>query len=242
MLQSTRGIVLNVSRYSDSSGIVRIYTEQEGLLTFVIKSLYSRNSRIRPALFGHLALLDLVIDHKPGRSLQYIREANVVKPYHEISDNIVRSTILLFVNEVLYRTIHEQEPNPSLFRFIIHTLDALADSAVPVGNFHLLFMIRLSELLGFGPTFSLAADGEYFDMLTGLAEEDDPRHSYSISGEMLKLLKELSLMDYPGLTAITTTHQVRTGLLGQLIDFYKIHHPGMSNLKSVSVLHEILNP
>lgn len=241
MLQATRGIVFHVARYSDSSGVVKIYTENEGLLTFVVKSLFSRNARIKPALFGHLVMLDLVIDYKPGRAMQYIREASLVKPYHEISENVVRSSILLFINEVLYRTIHEEEPNPALFQFIASTLDALNNPAIPPGNFHLLFMVRLSELLGFGPTLSLATDGAYFDMLTGLAEEAAPRHSYSISGDILILLKQLSLTDYSGLITIVASQQLRRALLGQLMDYYKIHHPGLSNLKSVDILHEVLN-
>lgn len=241
MLQATRGLVFHVSRYSDSSGIVRIFTEQTGLQSFIVRSLFSRNARIKPALFGHLTLLDLVVDNKPGRSLQYIREASLNRPFHEITDDMVRSSILLFINEVLYKSVREEEANQSLFDFIENSLQYLNDPDIPVNSFHLLFLVRLSEHLGFGTTHSLTGEGDHFDMLAGLPDVNDPGHSYVIMGESLKLLKEISLMDYPALLNLSAPRTVRLELLNSLLDFFRIHLPEMAELKSVKVLHEIMS-
>lgn len=241
MLQTTRGLVLHVSRYSDSSAIVKIFTEQAGLQSFIVRSLFSRNARIKPALFGHLTLLDLVVDNKPGRSLQYIREASLNRPFHEITDDMVRSSILLFINEVLYKSVKEEEANQSLFDFIENSLHYLNDPAIPVNSFHLLFLVRLSEHLGFGPIHSLTGEGDYFDLLSGLADVNDPGHTYIISGEPLRLLKEISLMDYPGLVNFSAPRFVRLQLLNSMVDFFRIHLPEMTELKSVKILHEIMS-
>lgn len=240
MLQSTRGLIFHVSRYSDSSGIVKIFTEDYGLQSFVVKSLFSRNAKIKPALFGHLSLIDLVFDHKPGHSLQYIREAALNRPFHEITDNMRRSSVLLFINEVLYKSVKEEEANRSLFEFIEYSLESLNDVAIPVQSFHLIFLIRLSEHLGFGPSGSLTSEGNYFDLLTGLPEANDPGHSYLITGETLELLRQLSLMDYPDLVDFNAPGIIRLDLLDKLLDFYRIHLPEMTEMKSVKVLHEIM--
>lgn len=241
MLQGTRGLVFHVSRYSDSSGIIKVFTEESGMQSFVIKSLFSRTAKIKPALFGHLALLDLVVDHKPGRSLQYIREATVNKAFHEITDDIARSSVLLFVNEVLYKAIREEESNLPLFEFIEYSLDSLNNLTIPVQSFHLLFLIRLSEHLGFDPTYSLMTEGEHFDMMSGVPEAIDPMHAFVISGEALRLLKQLSKIDYPSLDQVTAPREVRSELLDKLIDYYRIHLPEMSELKSVKILQEALH-
>lgn len=241
MLQGTRGLVFHVSRYSDSSGIIKVFTEESGIQSFVIKSLFSRTAKIKPALFGHLALLDLVIDHKPGRSLQYIREATVNKAFHEITDSIARSSVLLFMNEVLYKAIREEEANLSLFEFIEYSLESLNDLSIPVQSFHLLFLIRLSEHLGFDPSYSLSGEGEHFDMMAGVPEAIDPMHAFVISGEALAFLKQLSQIEYSALGTLSSGREIRAQLLDKLIDFYRIHLPEMSELKSIKILQEALH-
>jgi DNA repair protein RecO (recombination protein O) len=241
MLQSTRGLVFHVARYSDSSGLVKIFTEEVGLQSCIVKSLYSRNSKIKPALFGHLSLLDLVIDNKPGRPIQYIREASVNRFYHEISDNIARTSVMLFINELLYKAIKEEEANTSLFEFIEYTLECLNNKEIPANLFHLLFLIMLLEHLGFGPSTSLETNGEHFDLLTGIPVEDDPKHSYVISGNLLQLLRQMTRMDYTDLVNFSAPRKVRFDLLNTLLDFLRIHIPEMAEIKSVKVLHEILS-
>jgi DNA repair protein RecO (recombination protein O) len=240
MLQTTRGLVFHVSRYSDSSGIAKIFTEDYGLQSFVVKSLFSRNAKMKPALFGHLSLIDMVFDHKPGRSLLYIREVTLNRPFHEITDNMRRSSVLLFINEVLYKSVKEEEANRSLFEFIEYSLESLNDVAIPVQSFHLIFLIRLSEHLGFGPSDSLTTQGNYFDLLTGLTEINNPGHSYLITGESLNLLRQLALMDYPDLVNFNASGALRMDLLDKLLDFYRIHLSEMTEMKSVKVLHEAL--
>mgnify|MGYP000877092449 FL=1 len=240
MLQNSRGFVFHVARYSESSAIVKVFTEEWGMESYVIKSLYSRNARIKPALFGHLSLLTLVVDRKPGRSLNYIRDAVIPKTFYNITDSMLRSSILLFMNEVLYKSVKEEEANSTLFDFIEHSLDSLNSSEVEVNGFPLLFLIRLSEILGFGPVLSLAGNEEHFDMLTGQSVVRDPGHSYSVSGTSLLLLRNLSLIDYADLHTCIASRNVRLDLLNRLADFLSIHIPEMSRLKSIKVLHEIL--
>ncbi len=240
MLQSTRGLVFYVARYSDSSGLIKIFTEEAGLQSCIVKSLYSRNAKLKPALFGHLSLLDLIIDYKPGRPIQYIRDASINRFYHEITDNIARTSVLLFINELLYKAIKEEEANPTLFEFIEYTLESLNDNEIPVNSFHLLFLIRLLDHLGFGPTYSLESTGAYFDLLTGMPVSDDSGHSHIISGDLLKLLRQMSHMDYNDLGNYVIPRKARFELLNTLLDFLRIHIPEMAELKSIKVLHEIL--
>jgi DNA repair protein RecO (recombination protein O) len=104
----------------------------------------------------------------------------------------------------------------------------------------LLFLIRLSDLLGFGPAGSLSLKGEYFDMLTGTVEENNPSNVYIISGDLLALIRKLSPLDYPDLTNFTASRKLVLDLLNRLLDYYRIHLPEMAELKSVKVLGEIM--
>ncbi len=45
MIQTTRGIVFHTTRYSETSAIVKIFTEESGLMSFLVKGLYSKKSK-----------------------------------------------------------------------------------------------------------------------------------------------------------------------------------------------------
>jgi len=64
MLIKTRGIVLQQFKYLDSSLIVKIYTEELGLQSYMVKGSRSKKSTQKPAYFQPLSLIDLVVYHK----------------------------------------------------------------------------------------------------------------------------------------------------------------------------------
>lgn len=241
MLQSTRGIVFHTSRYSETSAVVKIFTEEFGLQSFLVKGLYSRKSRMRAAMFGHLALLELVVERREHKSLHFIREINVSQPMHALQDNIAKSALVLFINELLYKCVKEEECNRPLFEFIESSLQILNNSKLPLQAFHLLFMLRLSGFLGFSPRFLKTGSGNFFDMEEGLFMDSEPLHRYFISGPPAAALEQLQLMAFADLGNFNINRVVRDELLERLLDYYRLHIPEMSELKSVKVLQELLS-
>ena len=240
MIQATRGIVFHTTRYSDTSAIVKIFTEESGLLSFLVKGLYSKKSKIRSAMFGHLSLLDLIIETREHKSLHYIREISVNRYSTDIQGSISRSAVILFINELLYKCVKEEESNRPLFGFISTSLHILDNREIPVQAFHLLFMLKLTRFLGFYPRLAKTDKGSYFDMEEGLFLDSEPMHRYFISGEPAAALEKLQLMDYPDLKDFTIDRMVRDELLDRLLDYYRLHLPEMGELKSLKVLQELL--
>jgi len=79
MYISTRGIVFWQTKYSDTSLVVRIMTEESGLGSYIIKGARGPKSKIRASLFQPLTILDLVVSNKEKSDLHHIREARVNK-------------------------------------------------------------------------------------------------------------------------------------------------------------------
>jgi DNA repair protein RecO (recombination protein O) len=142
---------------------------------------------------------------------------------------------------VLYKSIKEEEPNESLFQFIAWSLETLDQTKTPIHSFHLLFLVKLTEYLGFGIPDSLIKGHSYFDLLGGLSTSVQPSHSYYIDGKALAALEQLSQMEYPQLDDFNPSRSTRLELLDKLLDFLKIHIPEMTELKSVKILHEIMS-
>jgi DNA repair protein RecO (recombination protein O) len=240
MLHTTRGIVFHTIRYSDTSAVVKIYTEEFGLMSFLVKGLYSRKSAIRAAVFGHLALLDLIVDKREHKSMHFIREVSLNRTVSDFRDSMTRSAILLYLNELLYKCIKEEECNRPLFGFIVTALQNLEKQELSVQAFHLLFMLRLTGFLGFSPRLAKTDAGSYFDMEEGLFLDSEPLHRYYISGQPAAALEKLQGMDYDDLKNFRIPASVRNELLDRLLDYYRLHIPDMGEMKSVKVLQEIL--
>lgn len=240
MLISTRGIVFHTTRYGDSGAVVKVYTEQLGLQSYMVKGLFSRKSKLKSALFSHLNVLDLVVDRRESKSLHYIREAVTHMPLHLLHDDMARSSLVLFMNELLYKSIREEHPDPALFNFLITVLQILNEPEISLSSFHLLFMLRLTRYLGFSPRIVKVDGGGIFDMEEGLFMDSEPMHRYFIAGPPAKALEELQMKDFHNLGTFEPGRSTRDALLAHLIDYYRLHIPGMGEMKSVAVLREVL--
>ncbi|MBE0640696.1 MAG: DNA repair protein RecO [Bacteroidales bacterium] len=232
----TRGLVLHRLRYSENSLIVRIYTEKLGLRSYMVRNARSKKGGHTAALFSALAMLELVVYEREGRDLQHLREVRLEKPYLSIHFNEARHAILLFINEILYRCIREEEANPLLFSFIHEQLDQLDRPEVPVSNFHLAFLIELSRFLGFGPVNDYDTAHPYFNMREG-------RFAYGPSGAegllepvlsqwMARLMAQGADLPNPG-------RGIRSALLCKLLDYYRYHLEGMGEVRSLQVLEQV---
>jgi DNA repair protein RecO (recombination protein O) len=235
MLVKTRGIVLNYIKYRESSIIARVYTEQLGLQSYIINSVRKQGKGSRIALFQPFTLLDMVVytSHKGG--LTRISEYKCAYPFSSIPFDIRKSSILFFLSEVVSRTVKEEEENQSLFHFLYQAIVAFDEIDQGFENFHLVFLLQLSHHLGFGPSsgkeiveqvafsanaqtagaaptvLALQAYEEYFDMLL-----NDPAR------------------------AVIPNGRVRRELLAVLVRYYQLHVDRLGEIKSLSILSEVL--
>src|SRR5690606_29780945 len=98
---------------------------------------------------------------------------------HSLHTHILKSSIVMFLSEVLSATLKEEEANPTLYEFLETTLQWL-DHESEFANFHILFLIKLSKHLGFYPE-TTNQDLPYFDLRSGTFEQR-PQGHYNISG------------------------------------------------------------
>ena len=149
MISTTRAIVLNHLKYDDNSLIVNLYTENMGRQVVFVKGTFSKKSATRAALFQPLHLMDIDLHYRSNRQMQRVSNTQLFYPFQTIPFDPVKSCIALFIAEVLHKTLKEEEPNPGLFVFLLHTIQALDLNERGTANFHLVFMVHYSRHLGF---------------------------------------------------------------------------------------------
>lgn len=239
MIISSSGIVLSTLRYSDSSVIARIYTEADGLKSFMVRIGKGKAAHQKAALMQPLSLVQVAYRSDSNKSLHTLRTVERQTALRSIPFEPLKTCISLFIAEVISVAIKEEEQNKGLFNFLNTSVQLLDDMQESPVNFHLKFMLEFSRFLGFYPDVDSAHNG-YFDLSEGTFVPTEPVHPYfmdkAVSTKLLQLLQ----------TGMTAQHAVsiqnveRRTMLTKLIDFYRIHLDGMREIHSHKVLEEVL--
>ncbi len=222
MIQKTRGIVFRFTRYGETSVIVTIFTEMFGIQSYIVNGVRSKSAKNKIALFQPLTLLNLVVYHRERANLERIKELHCYHPYQTLTTDVRKSTIGLFIVELLNKTVKEESHVHELFDFLSQALITIDQLTVNIENAHLIFMLRLSRYLGFGPQFANEIlGGRVADEATEL------------------ILGKLIRADFE--SPVVMTIQQRRNILDLLLKFYAEHLENFGEVKSVQVLKEILS-
>ncbi|HLF34203.1 MAG TPA: DNA repair protein RecO [Cyclobacteriaceae bacterium] len=147
----TRGIVLNYIRYSESSVITKIYTEQYGLQTYIVNNVRSAKPKYTVALFQPMTQLDMVVYHNYYGKINRVSEIRISHPYRDLPFNIRKSTVALFLSEMLLKTLREESSNPELYHFIISSFTEYDALRREYQNFHVQFLLHYLKYIGLEP-------------------------------------------------------------------------------------------
>ena len=239
MLYKTRGIVIHTIKYSDTSVIAKIYTEKFGLRSYLIRGVRSKKAKIRAAQLQHLNLLDLVVYEKGNDGLQNLKETEIAYQFNSIPYNVIKGAVVLFLNEILYKTLHEESANQNLFNYLFDALVQFDLMENTFQDFHLLFLVGLSKYLGFYPRRNYSAQNKIFDLQEGYFIREKPLHVNFLEIDMAaKLNKVLESKDLT--TNIFENTKERNLFMEGLLSFYRLHIPVFGEIKSHGVLHEVL--
>ncbi|MCY1535104.1 DNA repair protein RecO [compost metagenome] len=241
MLHQTRGIVLKTTSYSESSVVVKILTEKLGIQTYLIHGVKKPKAKIPMNLLQSLHLLDMIVYHKAGVQLQRMAEARPCPAFRTIPYDLVKNTMVQFLNEVLYKAIGEGIGDEQLFDFIYHALCWFDETDEAVVNFHLSFLMKLSKYLGFAPHFEVHPSLVYFDLQEGAFSAFPPVHPYFIEKEDANWLRVLFLSPFEKLNELKIPNPKRRHLLAKLLVYYSLHTASMGQIKSHQILEEVLS-
>ncbi|MBN2698975.1 MAG: DNA repair protein RecO [Bacteroidales bacterium] len=236
MLYKTRGIVLHALKYGETSLIVHVYTEKHGRQSLMVKGVRKSKGQNRSNLFQPLFLLDLEIYHKESREIQLISSVSRSVPLTNIPYNHTLSMQALFMAEVLYRVLKEEEGNPMLFHFLVSSVEYLDSLEMPAPDFHILFLFQLSRYLGFYPVNNYSDENPYFDLVKGSFKpflQDDTVQIGRAEGELFSRFLKL---DYRSLSPSVFSRGQRNQVLKELLRFYRFHNEGMGEVRSAEVL------
>jgi DNA repair protein RecO (recombination protein O) len=239
MLYKTKGIVLRTVDYSDTSIIVKIYTEEFGIQSYLIRGAKRKKATVKSNLFQPLSLLELVVYKKEKKQLQTLKEARPEVHFASIPHDPAKASILFFMNEVILKCLHEEEHNPELFSFLHETIQTLDAVEKNFSSLHLIFLVRFSRFLGFYPQGNFSKTNFLFDLREGKFTNAEPMHPDYLTGENSLLLNKLILSNYYSMESLVLSGKERKMLLDILLRYYDLHLSHIGSITSHKVLEQI---
>lgn len=227
MIVKTRGIVIKYLKYRETSIIVQIFTEDFGLVSFMVNGIRSPRSKRSIGYFQPFSLLELVAYIKPNRDIQRLSEYKYFAPVHNIQQDIRKSTIILFLSEVLGKLVAPEptQEHKSLFQYLVTSVITFDMMDREIENFHLHFLLKILPYLGLGVR---DAEGLIHSMELEMIEQDK------------KLIDFISaILNTPVTDPVRTSGKVRFKALELILRYYQHHTNQLGDIKSLKVLHQV---
>lgn len=240
MLDRTRGIALKTTNYSESSVVAQIFTENMGLQSYLINGARKPKAKVHINMLQPLHLLDMVVYIKTNGSLQRIKEAQANPSIQNIPIDIVKSSVAIFINEILFKVLKQQSPDPRLYNFIHESILWLDQTQNAIQNFHLCFLMKLSYYLGYMPSAE-KSDKPFFDLADGIYTDYAPAHIHVLQEPHTSIFGQILLTEYEESHLLSISHADRIYLLRQIINFYKLHTEDFGKINSLEILEEVFH-
>ena len=250
MFRTTQALVLHTTKYAETSIIAQIFTRELGVRSYIVKGIRSAKSRSKQNMLQPLSHLDMCVYDNPGKQLQYIKEMHPANHYNNIYSHNVKMALMFFMDEVLYKSLKEAEPNTSLFDFVVEQISSLdTDRFVHesyLSAFPIHFLLHTARHLGIEPMDNYSASEPLFNLKEGrfLAHPT----SFSSTGNEDYFLDTLASNNFHQCLTDSLQHDIplqlssrdRATTLSNILEYYHIHLPDFNNFTSHQILHSVL--
>ena len=233
-----RGVVLGTLKYGEKGVIVHMLTDVYGRQSYMIQG-------VRPTAKGSkMALL------QPMFAVEFEGLTSSKMDLHRMKDlvpgmvlqstpfDVRKSTMALFMAEVLYRLVKESEPGSELFDFVwasVAALDALEEG---IANFHLWFLANLSRPLGFSPDNEYS-DGAWLDIRDGHFTPHALIPGAALTPENARILHDMLECDVRYLAEIGLNRVERASFLEAMLKYYSFHLDSINAVESLRIMREV---
>ncbi len=248
MLNKAQIIVLHTIKHGDNGFVIQCYSNTAGRTALYLR--VSAKNRIILSNLHRLNILD-VITYNSGSSMLTLRELVPSVRLDSLRTNIYKSTMAIFLSELIVKCVRESEQNMHLYNFLVSSIKVLEHLEEGIANFHIHFMVHLCKLLGFMPTDNYSQELSVFDI--GRAMFREPQYFYDSREECLRvaacgeaftpqqslLMHQLLNTRVIDIAGIKCNGDMRLQFAKQMLNYISHHLGIVLEIKSLDVLHEV---
>lgn len=242
-LERITGIVIDTVKHSDKYNVVTLYTREYGRMTFLSSAGTGKTGKLRKARLMPLSVISSEVKLVANREIQFLGAVSPVVLWRDLYFNPFKSSLIIFLSEFLNKFLRQTVSDPGLWDYIYMSLQSLDATKRSVSNRHISFLIGLLPHAGIEPKLDVASDEnrEWFDMREGILTARYPGHGDIIGPPESGSIKGLMRITTYNCHAYRFSGLQRRKLLKEILHYYDVHYPGLSQLKSLGVLSEIFS-
>ena len=237
-LYKARGIVLGTLKYGEKGVVVHILTDVAGRQSYMVQGIRPTAKGSKMAMLQPMFAVEFEGMQSTKMAMHRLKDLAPGMVLHSTPFDVRKSTMALFMAEVLYRLVKESEPTSGLFDFVwgsVAALDALEEG---ISNFHLWFLANLSRPLGFSPDNEYS-DGAWLDIRDGHFVANALMPSQSLTPENARILHDMLECDVRYLGEIGLNRKQRVDFLEAMLKYYAYHLDSIHSVESLRILQEV---
>lgn len=216
MQQTITGLYLNHTNYGETSVILKLYTLQYGTTSFIVKGI--KKKRGGGALLQPFHYLELNSNFRTDKDLNFGNQVRLAKASYSITSDIRKSTVAIFLTEVLNKTLKESAPNEENYT-VIASLIRYYDESTFIPIFHHYFLIQLIKLLGITPNLAAQEKSDVLHIQGGTFENNlQPNKDY-FSIETSLAFKQILGTKFDELISLKILKNTKKDLLENLVKY-----------------------
>lgn len=139
------GIVLSLTKFSDTGSIVHLYTSEQGRMQYAI---YGNKYKgiLRP-----LSIVEFTANYRNNapNQLSTLSDCQLLFINSQLATDIQRQCVAMFIAEVLISTLRHPMNDQPLFDWLCEVVKHL-DVDTDISNLHLHFLLEYANHLGIG--------------------------------------------------------------------------------------------
>ena len=233
-----RGVVLGTLKYGEKGVIVHMLTDVYGRQSYMIQGVRPTAKGSKMALLQPMFAVEFEGLTSSKMDLHRMKALVPGMVLQSTPFDVRKSTMALFMAEVLYRLVKESEPGSELFDFVwasVAALDALEEG---IANFHLWFLANLSRPLGFSPDNEYS-DGAWLDIRDGHFTPHALIPSAALTPENARILHDMLECDVRYLAEIGLNRVERASFLEAMLKYYSFHLDSINAVESLRIMREV---
>ncbi|HWY98105.1 MAG TPA: DNA repair protein RecO [Bacteroidia bacterium] len=238
MHNTTEAVVLQLYPYKDNNAVVKLYSKDMGFISCWAASIHKKKSKTKANLLQPLSIIKAEVSTKGSDNLVQLKEIEISVHTPGIVLNIEKSTIAMFLAELLLKSLKESSSDNSLYEFIKEAILLLDKTKERCINFHVLFIIRLSDYFGLLPKGNYSVSTSYYNLQDGIYQATAPLHPHFLNPVESEWLSRLSSQSLEKFHEVVIPSSSRKLLLRGLLEYFELHL-AMSPLKSHLILEEV---
>jgi DNA repair protein RecO (recombination protein O) len=231
----TRGIIIRTIKYGESSAICNILTEQYGLIGFHIQGVFKNKGKVKMSYLQALNTVELSLNYKKNSNIQRISDITC-QSYPELKTFSQQAYYQVFC-ELIQQTVKENELNKNLFEYLYN--EVIPSLNTDIHFWQLPFsMLNVLHHYGCSPNCDSYTDDAYLDLQNGVFIETLLPLKFIAEKDSSAIIFEILTK---GISHLPNNKPLRYKVIEELLRYFQYHVNEHFELKSRSILSEVLS-